>query len=255
VICLRDIISTIAAGVVGCLGCAVVASAADRDALWKIVHEQCQPHWEAEHDPRPCAYMDTEAGTAILKDLVGRSQFLAIATTKIAGIESIELTAEHAPDLFAAAWRARRFVSERLGKELPRDAVGLAINSATHRGQDQAHIHIDCLRKDVRTDIATLASKLESDWAAAAIAIDGKPYWGRRIIAPDLTGINPFSLAASWLRSRGDDMGHATIVVAGTGADDDLPGFMILIGLDTPNDHSGGHGQDLLDHSCEIAAP
>ncbi|HZM08527.1 MAG TPA: CDP-diacylglycerol diphosphatase, partial [Methylocella sp.] len=41
-------------------------------------------------------------------------------------------------------------VSRRAQKELPRDAINMAINTAGSRSQDQLHIHIDCIRPDVR---------------------------------------------------------------------------------------------------------
>src|SRR5689334_7751395 len=68
---------------------------ADPNALWTIVHDQCVPHQEAGGDPAPCAQVDLGAreqhGYAVLKDLVGATQFLLIPTDPVSGIESTAL--------------------------------------------------------------------------------------------------------------------------------------------------------------------
>jgi hypothetical protein len=48
-------------------------------------------------------------------------------------------------------------------------------------------------------------------------------------------------------------LGRATVVVAGAGSDETDPGFFVLLGLLDPAHGAGGHGEDLLDHSCRIA--
>ena len=118
---------------------------ADPNALWTIVHDQCVPDQEASSDPAPCSLVDLDAGEsggyAVLKDLVGATQFLVIPTDQISGIESTILLEPDAHDFFAAAWRARSFVDARAGVDIPRDWMSLAINSAVARTQNQMHIH------------------------------------------------------------------------------------------------------------------
>src|SRR6202020_334540 len=122
---------------------------ADPNALWRIVHGECVPHVEAGLGPKPCGRVDldggVEQGVAILKDLVGVSQMLAIPTRRITGIEDPQMLAPNAPPVFAVAWGAKSLVEERLHRTLPRDAVGLAINSKWARTQEQLHVHVDCL--------------------------------------------------------------------------------------------------------------
>ena len=71
----------------------------------------------------------------------------------------------HSENYFADAWQAREYVSGALHEVLPRDDIGLAINSLRGRSQDQLHIHIDCIRPDVRAALhkneASLGSKLD----------------------------------------------------------------------------------------------
>jgi CDP-diacylglycerol pyrophosphatase len=146
------------------------AAAAHPDALWTIVDGQCVPDQRNNGDPAPCALVDLESGYAVLKDLVGNTQFLLIPTVRIGGIESPQILAPHAPNYFADAWRARSFVEQRAGRALPRDWLSLAINSAAARSQNQLHIHIDlrarrrasgvdCPCRRHRRDVATVSHR------------------------------------------------------------------------------------------------
>src|SRR5882757_2067076 len=121
---------------------AVTVRAADPDALWKIVHGACVPHAMAGAGPAPCSFVDLAGGYAVLKDIRGATQFLLIPTARIAGIESPEILLPGAANYWQAAWAARRFVDEKAGRSLPRQDIGLAINAASRRSQNQLHIHI-----------------------------------------------------------------------------------------------------------------
>ena len=98
-----------AAGIALLVLLAAPCSAADPNALWQIVGGQCVPDEQQHHSPEPCAAVDLAGGYAVLKDIVGDTQFLLIPTTRVTGIESPEILAPGAPNYFAAAWRARRF--------------------------------------------------------------------------------------------------------------------------------------------------
>ena len=60
------------------------AASGDRDALWKIMHDQCVPDEQARNNPAPCARVDLkggiEKGYVIMKDRVGVGQFLLTST-------------------------------------------------------------------------------------------------------------------------------------------------------------------------------
>ena len=78
---------------------------ADALALWHIVHDQCVAHFIANRDPAPCRAVRIEdgedTGYAVLKDLVGATQFLAIPTRRVSGIEDPALLAPGAANYFA----------------------------------------------------------------------------------------------------------------------------------------------------------
>jgi len=232
------------------------ARALDRLALWNLVNDKCFPHFLASRDPAPCEsidLLDASKGTAILKDAIGATHFLAIPTRQVQGIESPEVMDPNAPNWFARAWNARRFVFTRLGKTLPRAAVGLAINSQLSRSQDQLHIHIDCVKIDVANALVGARTNIGLDWSESPLVLLGKTFAARRLDQPELDGINPFRLVASGPAALARwDMGHATIVIVGATLEGGEEGFVLLAGhSDAAADR--GHGSDLLDRSCAIA--
>ncbi len=75
-------------GLLSLAALAAPAHAADPSALWKIVHGRCVPDEQAHNDPAPCTAVDLAGGDAVLKDIVGATQFLLIPTQRTSGIES-----------------------------------------------------------------------------------------------------------------------------------------------------------------------
>jgi len=231
--------------------------ALDRLALWDVVNQKCLPHFLASSNPAPCASIDLvdgSNGTAILKDAIGATHFLAIPTRQVPGIESPEVLDLDAPDWFARAWNARRFIFERLGKTLPREAVGLAVNSQISRSQDQLHIHIDCVKTDVASALVGARAGIGVDWSGSPLVLLGKAFVARRLDQPELGGINPFRLVASGPAALARwEMAHATIVIIGANFLDGVEGFILLAGHADTAVADRGHGSDLLDRSCAIA--
>ena len=183
----------------------------------------------------------------MLKDLVGATQFLLIPTARVAGIESPEVLAPDAPNYFADAWRARSYVEQRAGRGLPRDWVSLAINSAAARSQNQLHIHVDCVRADVRQALATNAGAIGPTWSAFPVPLAGQQYRAIAVPGDGLDGVNPFRLLADGL-AGGDSMGAQTLVAVGSTGVDGAPGFVLLAGRADAADPGSGHGEDLQDH-------
>ncbi len=221
---------------------------ADPNALWTIVHDQCVPDQQASDNPAPCSLVDLGAGEdrgyAVLKDLVGATQFLLIPTERITGIESPTLLQPDTPNYFGPAWRARTFVDARAGVELPRDWISLAVNSEMARTQDQLHIHIDCVRADVREALSRHIADIGPNWAPFPEPLSGHPYQAMTVEGDDL-GADPFTLLAN----RTSDMGRETLVVAGTYLSDGRPGFVVLAGQADPAAGIPGSGEELQDHS------
>jgi CDP-diacylglycerol pyrophosphatase len=224
---------------------------ADPNALWTIVNGQCVPDQRNNDNPAPCALVDLDGGeprgSAVLKDLVGATQFLLIPTARIGGIESPQILAAYAPNYFADAWRARSFVEVRAGRELPRDWLSLAINSADARSQDQLHIHVDCVRADVRQALIAHADDIGTTWQPLPVTLAGQQYRAMEILGEELDSVNPFRLLADDLPA-GDTMGVQSLVVIGDIGADGRPGFVLLAGRADAASPGSGHGEDLQDH-------
>jgi CDP-diacylglycerol pyrophosphatase len=226
----------------------------DPSALWNIVHEKCVPNQQEHSDPKPCVAVDltsgVEHGYAVLKDANGPTQYLLLPTARIVGIEGPALRAPDATNYFAAAWDARRFVEKSLGHDLPVDRVGLAVNSVLARTQNQLHIHIDCIRADVRTTLARLRSSIGASWAPLGEPLNGHPYQAIRVMGPALDGHNPFKLLADGLPGARDSMKTRTLVVVGMLFDGAAPGFVILTDRIDPLHLDFAAGARLEDHAC-----
>jgi CDP-diacylglycerol pyrophosphatase len=233
------VIGTLCAG----LWLAQTASAQTRDstALWRIVHEGCAQ----------CTYVTTSY--AVLKDRRGHTQFLLIPTRQSPGIEDPALLAADAPNYWQAAWAARKYVFDSAGKALPRNDVGMAINSRWSRSQTQLHIHIDCLRPDVADQLASHLADVGDAWTPFPVTLDGHTYTARRVRSPDLQGVNPFALLSTAIPTGQPGMGDRTLVVVGeTFAADS--GFVLLSDVVDASHTDAAHGEDLLDHTCALAA-
>jgi CDP-diacylglycerol pyrophosphatase len=169
----------------------------------------------------------------------------------MSGIESPDLLAPDAPNYWRVAWEARTYVARQAGTALSREAIGMAINSANARSQDQLHIHIDCVRPDVRDGISGHAAAFGETWAALPFDLDGQNYVARRVDSPDLDEVDPFRLLAQGVETARHDMAAETLVVIG--ATFDVPGFVLLADRADPTRDDPAHGEDLLDHTCSIA--
>ena len=222
---------------------------ADPNALWTIVHDQCVPDQETSRDPAPCSLVDLSAGQrhgyAVLKDLVGATQFLVIPTDRISGIESPTLLEPDATDYVAAAWHASSFVDTRAGVDIPRDWMSLAINSAVARTQDQFHVHVDCVRADVREALIRHIADVGPEWAPFPEPLRGHAYLAMAVEGETLDATNPVRLLAE----RVNDLGLETLVVVGTYLRDGQPGFVLLAGHADPTTGNPGAGEELQDHA------
>ena len=235
-------------------GSAAAPARADRLALWTIVHGQCALHAEAGQGPAPCERIDLargeDQGVALLKDRVGIAQFLAIPTRRVTGVEDPFVVDPAAPDYFAFAWAARDALAARLGGPLPREDVSIAINSEFARSQDQLHLHLDCLDKDVAATLAADLGTFDEVWRPMAQPLKGRVYWARRVLSNDLSGVRPLALLADGVPDAKAHMANESLLAVGATLAG-KPGFALL--ADRAELTQGGHAEDLQDHDCAIA--
>ena len=219
-----------------------------------------------------CEYVGKDATGAdayvIKHDVVGDWQFLLIPTARVTGIESPDLEKEGAPNYFAYAWQATSFISQRRGVDAPRQDLALAVNSAAGRSMHQLHIHIDCVRADVRQALHAHDGEITTRWLSIADArwpelatvFAGRRYQVRWVDGPNLDGVNLFRLVADRDPATGGDMALQTIVVVGGPERYHLGGFYVLTdqahiswGKADPIADDAASGEELMDHQgCSV---
>jgi len=239
--------------------CSWAVHAANSDALWQIVQQQCVPHWRQTQDAAPCAQVDISQGEGrgfvVLKDIHGVLQYLLIPTARISGIESPLLLQPDAPDFWAAAWDARRWMDRLHGSPLPREAVALTINSPHGRSQNQLHIHISCVLPVLAGQLRQLPPK--PVWQALPGGLNGHAYQVRAVQSEDLRGVQPFRLLADGVAGARDEMGDYTMAIVATRFNQ-APGFWLLASkADRLAGNVGAAEGDVQDHDCRVlqAAP
>ena len=238
------------------LALAPVVARADSLALWRIVHDACEPHAEAGEGPKPCENVNLARGEAegiaILKDLHGVVQMLAIPTRRITGIEDPQMLAPDAPNVFADAWKAKALLEERLGRPLPCESVALTINSKWARSQEQLHVHVDCLAKSVAEKLEDYRSALDDRWRAMTVALNGRMFFARRLELDGSFGRRTAQTARRWHRGRQRSYGRLSLAAVGA-TFGGKPGFILL--ADSFSLEGAGHAEGLQDHDCAITGP
>lgn len=181
------------------------------DALWRIVSQH--PHQRNNQSPEPCAKVDLQSGFVLLKDIHGPLQYLLLPTAKMKGMESPELLQPKTANFFWLAWQQRNFMSLRRGTQVPDDVISLTINSTSGRTQNQLHIHISCLRKDVRGQLNQYANTLNDEWQDFPVELAGNKYIARKVSEAQFVQRSPFIMLAQVPQAR-EHMGRYSLAMA-----------------------------------------
>ncbi len=220
------------------------------NALWNIVSKQCVPQAQDPAAHNACAYVDPARGYAVLKDINGVGQHLLIPTEKISGIESPRLEQPGLPNYWRDAWDARVYLEHSLHTPLRREDIGLAINSASGRSQNQLHIHIDCMQPEVVAALSAQRASIGESWRELDGPLEGHRYRARLVTDATLSHTDPFALLLADTRAHDTSMADQTLLLTGTTLADGQPAFILL------NDHVHGldhaSAEELLDHDCRV---
>jgi CDP-diacylglycerol pyrophosphatase len=214
------------------------------NVLWRIVSQSCVPAAAAGNGPGECTKVSPD-GYALLKDIRGNGQYLLIPTTRVEGVESEALLRPDASNYFAYAWENRGFVGKSLGKPVPDDLMSLALNSADGRSQNQYHIHIDCMSRDMRKDLSAYDSAVPGAWVDAVF--NGHHYQLMRVADSNAASVNPFVLVLRRATAAHQPMRGQTIFMATAPG-----GFFVVDGTYQRDgmDANPGSSEELQDHSC-----
>jgi CDP-diacylglycerol pyrophosphatase len=225
-------------------------AAAERDLLWGVV-KVCVANRELTGGAFPCLDVDTTRGVvrgfAVIRAPLKRTHVVVTPTARIVGIEDHALQSPDAPNYFADAWEARKYVLDSVERPVSERDIGLAVNSRPGRSQDQLHIHIDCLHHRYVQLLRQHGAALSADkWSRLTFALRGRYYWAMLINSPDLAATNIFRTAATLLRVSPGRIEDVTVVL--------IPrldgGFYLLADQYTPGAMGKAHGEHLLDHAC-----
>jgi CDP-diacylglycerol pyrophosphatase len=231
-------------------------------ALWQIVHEQCVVHTHAHESPAPCTEVVMEgpdavaaenSGYAILKDRRGKVQFLLIPTRRLLGIEDPVLLRDDTPLYWQKAWVSLHFIDELRGDPVPREDLSLAINSVWSRSEDQMHIHLSCVRDDLRGRLLASQSQIGESWSLLEGGWVGHALWVRRFIAEDLSGIDPFRDVAAHVPNARESMDRFGIAVVPFRFSGGHNGFVLIADpVDLALGGLGSAERDVQDHDCAV---
>jgi len=178
---------------------------------------------------------------AIVRDCAANKPqaYLLIPVKPITGVDDPQIFAPAYAGLWAQAWRwSREFPGQ------PASHTGLAINSAGSRSEQQLHIHISCVDRDVSAALET--SNIPRYPAKPHELADFGPghHTYKAVRVRKLTGENsPFRIV---LRRVGKSaMRHHGIAVIGSRRAGE---YYVL--STTEIGGRGGHAEELLDQSC-----
>jgi CDP-diacylglycerol pyrophosphatase len=229
-------------------------SAANRSGLWVVVHDICLPAYQGIGVAFPCAEVNIanglDRGFAVLQTPSSATHFIVVPTTRISGIESPVLLNETAPNYWEAAWDARRFVEKGARRRLPRDKIGMAINSAVSRSQDQLHIHVACIAPAVADFLRRHQAEIHGTWSSLRSALLGHRFAAMKVERDSLAHVDPFKLLARGLPSGKFAMRSQTLAVIGATFADGRTGFYLLANDSGASPRKIVSAEALLDDKC-----
>ena len=225
------------------------------NALWHVVHDLCVRDMRASGLAAPCASVDLAGRYAVVKDIERPTQYLLVPTDRITGIESPALLAAKSPNYWRAAWGLRSRSARQLGRALPREDFGLAVNSIDGRSQNQLHIHADCVRPSVRDALRDHNGQIGARWSTLTIGPAQNRYRVRWIDGADLGVHDPFKILARTDPAARADMGRYALALVGASRPSGAPGFVLLASRSQGTEDDNGHSEDLLDHHCRAFNP
>lgn len=216
------------------------------NALWQIISEKCVPNLAKSGNPAPCQQVNTAQGYVTLKDLNGPLQYLLMPIEKITGMESPIILEPTTPNLFADAWQQRSLLEKKRGTPIADSALSLAINAQYGRTQNQLHIHISCLRPDVRQRLDALSPGLNEQWQPATLR--KHRYLIRTLSTAELAQQSAFIRLATEVPDARSEMGKYGMALTA------LPdGRLALLALERNwLMLNSGSAEELQDHQCQI---
>ncbi|WP_043351635.1 CDP-diacylglycerol diphosphatase [Methylobacterium sp. B1] len=233
---------------------AVPAAAApdpSRDVLWAAL-KTCVLAKRLANRTFPCLSVDLgdadRPGSAVLRAPGEPTHSVVMPTDTVAGLEAPVLRGPRGAAYWRAALAARPLVSDVLKGKLSPAEVGLAVNSARGRSQDQLHIHLDCLKPSVLKAVRAHGRQVRHTWSRFPVPLAGDRYYALRVPEAEAAQSNPFA-ALHTLPGARPDLHRTSFAALATPPGDPEPGY-ILLAYRAPS----ASAEDVMDHSCRLAA-
>jgi CDP-diacylglycerol pyrophosphatase len=229
-------------------------SGANRGELWFVVHDICLPAYRSIGVAFPCAEVNiangVDRGFAVLQTPSSAAHVIIVPTARISGIESPVLQSENAPNYWEAAWNARRFVEQGARRQLPRDKIGMAINAAASRSQDQLHIHVSCIAPAVADFLRRHQAEIHGAWSPLHAKLAGHKFSAMKVEIESLAQVDPFKSLMRGLPSNKNSIGHQTLAVIGATFRNGKSGFYLLTNGSGASPSEIVSSEALLDGKC-----
>ncbi|SUH18651.1 CDP-diacylglycerol pyrophosphatase [Salmonella enterica subsp. enterica] len=139
-------------------------------------------------------------------------------------------------------------MSKKYGHDIPDSAVSLAINSRLGRSQDHLHIHISCIRPDVREQLDNDLTRISTRWLPLPGGLMGHEYLARRVTESELAQRSPFMMLAEEVPEARDHMGRYALAVVRQSDDS----FVLLATERNLLTLNRASAEEIQDHSCAI---
>lgn len=148
---------------------------------------------------------------------------------------------------FCCTWIVNS-ASKKYGQPVPDRAVSLAINSRTGRTQNHFHIHISCIRPDVREQLDKNLANISSRWLPLPGGLRGHEYLARRVTESELVQRSPFMMLAEEVPEARKHMGSYGLAMVRQSDNS----FVLLATQRNLLTLNRASAEEIQDHQCEI---
>ncbi len=239
-------------------GAAIVsvwALSLDRLALWPVI-QACVANDRLTGSPFPCLQVDlsggAERGFVVLRPPMGQPDTILSPTRRMVGVELPLLLSPDAPNYFADAWQARRFVVDPDGRPIDSLRIGLVVNPKVVRTQDQLHIHIACLALEAQAAVQAFASRAPiGQWSKLGALVPHSVFWGYPTGTSDLAAVDPFRLAFDAMAPMTRDRASVTVALALASVNGHEQFVVLATYVHAPHQWWPMGSDDLLDYACQ----
>ena len=209
------------------------AHGAYANKLWQVVQQACL---DAQVDSSMCVL---QGHSIVFKTNQTPPHYLLIPSTPLSGIEAPALWNSAYPAYFSEAWRLRYLAGARLGTR-PAAQIGIALNSACNRTQNQLHVHMNCIKPSVLTELHAKQGQIQTQWRD--IVINQQPYRAKRMPGADI----PNDLLSDIAQTDPDAARHPDQQTLFAALLRDEYAVVLWGRYQAGNDRANGHAEDLL---------